>query len=288
MDIRNTLLCVSFSISCWEARKQDKKATREVATNHATDAKVGRYHKDLLPDAAEHEAILKIRNAWRVWHYDNTLPWGDDASRVLRSAAFLDYTQGYNAFKAQFDQACEDFYAAYPTLIAQAQLRLNTLFDARDYPDVSEVRRRFATRINTYPLPNANDFRVLDGITAEEAERLRAEAISGLEAQVTDAMKELWGRMHKVVAAVHERLAVPIGAPGATFRDSLLENVRDLLEVLPRLNLTGDSDIARMAVEMDGLARLEPDTLRASVDARAATAAKAAKLAQQMAVFVGG
>src|SRR3972149_290002 len=104
-NIRNQLLVVSLGISAWEARKQDKKATKEVADNHGTDSAVGRYHKDLLPAAAEHEAILKIRNAWRVWHYEHTLPWGDDAGRVLRSIDFLDYTEGHNEFKAQWDMA---------------------------------------------------------------------------------------------------------------------------------------------------------------------------------------
>jgi hypothetical protein len=35
-NVRNSLLTVHFSISAWEARKQDKKATREVAVTHGT------------------------------------------------------------------------------------------------------------------------------------------------------------------------------------------------------------------------------------------------------------
>ena len=86
-NVRHQLLCVQLNISCWEARRQDKKVNREVAEAHGTPTSVGRYHKDLLPDCEEHQAILKIRNAWRVWHYDQTLPWGNDGSRVIRSAA---------------------------------------------------------------------------------------------------------------------------------------------------------------------------------------------------------
>src|SRR5512143_3204328 len=98
-SIRNTLICVSFGISAWEARKQDKKATREVADAHGTDSGVGRYHKDLLPGAEEHAAVLTHRNAWRMWHYENTLPWGDDGMRVLRSSAFFDYAENYRKYQ---------------------------------------------------------------------------------------------------------------------------------------------------------------------------------------------
>lgn len=291
MNVRHALLTVSFSISAWEARKQDKKATREVALAHNTDTNVGRYHKDLLPDAKEHEAILKLRNAWRVAHYENTLPWGDDGGRVMRSASFLDYAEMYRNYKAQWDAALATFFDAYPTLVAAAELRLNTLFDPRDYPDVSEVKRRFAVRLNTYPLPNAEDFRIIDGIPPEEADRLVAEAVDGINARLNDAVKDLWGRMYKVVANMQERLSVPLdekgkAAKGGKFHDTLVTNVAELIELLPRLNLTNDPNIDAAAKAMMGLVQHPAETLRVSPEAREATRAKAAALAKKMAQYV--
>lgn len=291
MNVRNALLTVHFSISAWEARKQDKKATREVAEAHNTATSVGRYHKDLLPEAREHENILKIRNAWRVAHYENTLPWGDEGGRVMRSASFLDYAAMYRDYKAQWDAALEEFYAAYPTLVAQAELRLNTLFDPKDYPDLAEVRRRFAVRLNTYPLPDAEDFRIIDGIPPEEADRLVAEAVEGINARLNDAVKDLWTRMHKVVTNMQERLAVPLdekGKPqkGGKFHDTLVTNVAELVELLPRLNLTNDPEIARMATDMGQLVAFPAETLRVSPEARSATQAKAAALAKRMAQYL--
>ncbi len=285
-DIRNQLLCVGFSVSCWEARQQDKRATKEVADTHGTASTVGRYHKDLLPDATEHEAVVKIRNAWRVWHYENSLPWGDDSSRVLRSASFLDYAAGYADWKTKFETAVDVFCQAYPTLVAQAELRLNTLFDPKDYPEVEEVRRRFAVRLNVYPMPNAEDFRIIEGIPSEEAERLRAEAVAGLEAQVTDALKDLWTRMHTVVSAMSDRLSVPHGEKGGKFRDTLVDNIEELLERVPKLNLTGDPEIEKLSADMQALI-CQPETLRADPVVRAEKAAKAKALAARMSAYVG-
>lgn len=285
-QIRNQLLCIALNISCWEARRQDKKVNSEVAANHGTSTGVGRYHKDLLPDAKEHQDILKLRNAWRVWHYENTLPWGNDGSRVIRSAAFLDYTNEFREYKNKFEAACETFYAAYPTLVAEAEFKLNTLFEAADYPAVQAIKDRFNVRMTTYPLPNAEDFRIIEGIPPEEVERLRSEAVSGLEEQVTLAIKDLWSRLHTVVTAMQTRLEVGTDGKPLKFHDTLVSNIEDLLAKVPQLNLTGDPAITTMTEEMQALIAFQPATLREDLTVRSDVARKAADLAKRMACFV--
>lgn len=286
-NLRHQLLTVHFSLSAWEARKQDKRATREVAVAHGTDTSVGRYHKDLLPGSVEHEAIIKLRNAWRVWHYENTLPWGDEGARVIRSSSFLDYGAGYRTRNALWDEAIEAFIDVYPQAVAQAELRLNTLFDRGDYPDADEVRRRFAVRMRTYPLPDAEDFRIIDGIPPEEADRLVAEALDGMNARINDAVRDLWKRMHTVVDNMNQKLSVPHGAKGSAFHDTLVSNIGELVELMPKLNLTGDPVIAKFGEEMALLAAHQPQALRTQPDVREATRLKAAELAQRMAQYIG-
>ena len=285
-QIRNQLLCVALSISAWEARRQDKKVNTEVAQAHGTATGVGRYHKDLLPDAKEHQDILKLRNAWRVWHMDNTLPWADNGSRVIRSAAFLDYTTEYRNYKLKFEQACEAFYAVYPSLVAEAEFKLNTLFDAADYPPVEAIKHKFSCRLDTYPMPNADDFRIIEGISPEDAERLREEAVAGLNEQVTMAIKDLWSRLHTVVSAMQTRLEVGTDGKPLKFHDTLVTNIEDLLSKVPQLNLTDDPEITTMTDEMRVLIACSPTTLRDDMTVRTAVAAKAKSLAERMACWV--
>lgn len=285
-QIRNQLLCIALNISCWEARRQDKKVNNEVAANHGTSTGVGRYHKDLLPDAKEHLDILKLRNAWRVWHYENTLPWGNDGSRVIRSAAFLDYTNEFRAYREKFDAACETFYNVYPTLVAEAEFKLNTLFEAADYPQVQAIKDRFNVRMAVYPMPNAEDFRIIEGVPPEEVERLRSEAVAGLEEQVTLAIKDLWGRLHTVVTAMQTRLEVGTDGKPLKFHDTLVSNIEDLLAKVPQLNLTGDPAITTMTDDMRALIAHQPATLREDLTVRSEVARKAADLARRMARFV--
>ena len=286
-QIRNQLLCIVMNISCWEARRQDKKVNGEVAAAHGTAAGVGRYHKDLLPDAVEHQNILKLRNAWRVWHYDQTLPWGNDGSRVIRSAAFMDYAQGYRAYREKFEAACKEFYDVYPTLVAQSEFRLNTLFSAEDYPPLDVIKDRFSVRMTTYPMPDADDFRIIEGIPPEEIELLRESAVAGLQAQVTLAIKDLWTRLHTVVTAMQTRLEIGADGKPLKFHDTLVSNIEDLLAKVPQLNLTGDPEITAMTEEMQSLIAFEPATLREDLTARSEVATKARQLAARMACFVG-
>jgi hypothetical protein len=285
-SIRNTLLVVGLNISAWEARRQDRKVNKEVADAHGTASTVGRYHKDLLPAATEHEAVLLIRNEWRRWYYENTLPWGDDSGRVIRSFDYLDFALESQSYEQRWNAAVKDFLAAYPTLVAQAELRLNTLFDPNDYPSVQEVKNRFGVRLTTYPLPDAEDFRIIEGIPPDEAERLCKVAVEGLEAHLNEAITDLWKRMFKVVAAMQEKLVVPIGKPGGRFHDTLVDNISELVELLPRLNLTGSAEINAIADDMHELTRYPAEILRTSPEARDTTAARAAAIAERMKAYV--
>lgn len=285
-SIRNQLLIINLNISCWEGRKQDRKVSAEVAKSHAVSSSVGRYHKDLLPDADAHRAILKIRNAWRVWHAENTLPWGDNGARVIRSAGFMDYAAGYRGFKDLFDAACQNFYNEYPKLVAEAEFKLNTLFDAQEYPSVLNIKDKFRATMGTYPLPNADDFRIIEGISPEEAEQLRTQAVNGLNEQVTQAVKDLWGRLHLVVQNMSERLQFSDDGKPLKFHDSLVDNMRELLDRVPQLNLTGDPEIKRYSSEMQALLAFGPETLRNDIAVRSEVSAKAAELAKRMKCFV--
>lgn len=287
MNIRHQLLCVALNISCWEARRQDKKVNGEVAAAHGTSTGVGRYHKDLLPDAVEHQNILKLRNAWRVWHMENTLPWDNNGARVIRSASFLDYAAEYRAYKDKFETACEVFYRAYPTLVAQAEFKLNTLFDATDYPSVEFIKDKFSVRMTTFPMPNSEDFRIIEGIPPEEVERLQAEAVAGLNEQVTGAIKDLWGRLHGVVSAMSTRLEVGADGKPCKFHDTLVSNIEDLLSKVPQLNLTDDPEITTMTNAMRELIGYSPATLREDMTVRSEISVKAKQLAERMACFVG-
>jgi hypothetical protein len=77
------------------------------------------------------------------------------------------------------------------------------------------------------------------------------------------------------------------GKVEGTFRDSVVTNIREVLNLVPALNLTGDLNIAAFAdVVQVELANVSPNTLRDDDAIREATIRKAEIIAKQMSEFI--
>ena len=78
---------------------------------------------------------------------------------------------------------------------------------------------------------------------------------------------------------MRERLA----QPDAIFRDSLVTNARDVVEVLGRLNVTGDPRLEAMrATVAADLTQYDPQELRDAPAIREQTAARASEILSAM------
>jgi hypothetical protein len=119
-----------------------------------------------------------------------------------------------------------------------------------------------------------DDFRVRLG--EAEVAHIRAEIEARNAELVADANRDLWQRVQAVTRRLVERLSAFAVEPGSgirlhPFRDSLIENVRDLLDILPRLNITGDARIEQVRQDLARqVARHEPESLRQDPALRAA------------------
>ena len=274
-------MLVRVSISQWTARRHDAQATREVIENHGASSDAGRFNKALV-DPAALRPIQKIANEARTFHYSQTLPWGDDDSRILPAENYLEYTKALRDVTDRFDQAARDFAAEYPALIDRARVALNGLFRAEDYPNPGDILRRFAFSVSVSPLPDASDFRVSLG--AEETARVRAQIENDTQAAVAGAMRDLWDRLRDVIRHAADRLR----DRDAIFRDSLIKNIAELCALIPRLNLTGDAALAALADEAARtLGNQDPEDLRRSELARTATAKDADAILAKMAAYMG-
>ena len=97
-------------------------------------------------------------------------------------------------------------------------------------------------------------------------------------------MKDVWQRLYTVVQKAHEKLA----DPDAIFRDSLIENVKELCHILPRLNVADDEQLE--SLRLDALVKVgavKPDALRLDPDLRSKKAAEAKAIMDKMSGLFG-
>ena len=281
------MLC-TLSISTWSARKHDREASEEIATRHGAQADAGRYHKILLPKEAFAE-INEIVGDARREHYFMTLPWDDNGYRVLPAAAYLEHTQKMRELSARFTPAVDALALHFGQLVQEASVRLGGLFRPGDYPAPDELRSKFSFETKVMPLPDAGDFRVTLG--EEEKGRIKRQITAAVEASLQVASRDLWQRLYEAVSHLADRLSTyQVTEEGVEhpFRDSVVTNLVKLVNVLPKLNVTGDVELQRLSDQVRATLLVDPKDLRKSESVRTETAKAAAGIAQHMAAYMAG
>jgi hypothetical protein len=274
--IHKSSMLVDLGISVWTGRKLDKRVSDEIDLAKNAKTRAGNYHKHLLAGTEKLEQVQKISGAVRTWHYEQTLPWSDNGSRLLPMKNFFDYKNILGKFEQEFEQAVESFLQEYPQLVSAAAFQLGDLFNRAEYPDVSELRNKFKFRYAFMPVPESNDFRIETG---EEVKReLQEQYETFFNSKLNDAMKDVWDRLHETLSHMSSKLA-DASAPrvmkdGTTnytqiFRDSLITNAMDLCGLLTKLNVTEDPKLeqARKTLEI-AIAGVTPQDVRESDDVR--------------------
>jgi hypothetical protein len=279
--IQEKAMLVKLNISQWTGRKKDKKVTRETNAFYGASDASGYYSKALIPKEAV-KPISQVVSNTRTFHYENTLPWGENGERLLPSKNYLDYTRKMHEFSNQFDDQVRIFLETYPELIRRAQETLNQMFNQEDYPDILKLETRFAFTTQITPVPSAADFRV--DLARDEVSAIRRQIEHQARKAQAEAMASLWQRLYDVVAKMADRLE----EEGAVFRDSLVNNIKDLAALLPKLNIAEDPDLERMTEHVTRrLCTIPPDVLRRDPAARKETADQASAVLRRMDYFMG-
>ena len=280
-ELKQKAKLARLTITQFSGSKQDKAATDSVKEKFQTGNDAGRYNKSLIARDSI-KAVSSAANEARIFHYAQTLPWKDDGARILPAANYLQYSEGMRAKKATFQATVAKFIASYPDLIDEARTRLAGLFNASEYPDAANIVDKYSFDVQIDPLPQAADFRV--DLNSAEVEHIRKEIEARNNQAQAAATLDLWKRLNSAVSAMSERL----NDPKAVFRDSLVSNIEEITEIIPRLNLTDDPALNRLTEEARvKLTAATPEKLRTDINTRKETAKAADDLLVTMAAFMG-
>ena len=268
-SIASSAMLCELSISTWTGRKKDKRASEQVTSDNNASAGVANVSKKLLADCAELVAIQKLTANIRNMHYGMTMPWSDTGLRLLPTAQYFKYHEQMTAMQNEYESLVDTFLRDYDNEIINAQLKLGDLFDPFEYPTAESLRVKFGFRLSYIPLPDAGDFRI--DVGNEATEQIRTEYQSYYSRQLESAMNDVWKRLYEKLSNMSERLDYTDDSK-KIFRDTLVSNVTDMVELLNVCNVTGDSQMSAMANKLDEALRgITPDALREDQHLRAET-----------------
>ena len=280
MAITDKCMLIDLTVGAWEGRKLDKDASDRVTEEAQAVSGTARVNKLLLPKEVLDPILLK-RNQIRRFVYDKTVPWSDAGPRLLTRI-------GYQPFIQEFGQLVDEFYGERDTLLdryaaaqEQAEFRLGHLFDPADYPDASELRSKFFVKLEISPVPDAGDFRVaLDGEVVDE---IKAQMTDAIGARINAAMLSVWRRVEGMV----RHFATVTSNTEARFHASTVDNLMELIDILPSLNILDDPKLAQIGVRLrDELSGMDAKSLKKNAKQRSEAAAAAQAILDDMEGFM--
>ena len=244
VSIASSAMLVELSISQWSARKKDRNASDQVASSNGAKSTSVSVTKALI-DCEELKAIAKMVGQVRNnYHYPMTLPWSDTGMRLIPTAHYFDYAQRMSAYEQEFNQLVDDFVLLYDSKVQSAVNDLGALFDHSLYPSASEVRAKFAFRVNYMPVPEAGDFRV--DVASEQKDALSNHYQSFYERQIKAAMDKVWHDLYEALSHVSEKLDWSDDKDRKRLFASTFDNMNHLIRCLETCNFTNDPDMSRM------------------------------------------
>jgi len=269
-SITSSAMIVQVTISCWTGRKKDKSASATVTSQNYADKGTASVNKKLLGNCDELTAIQKFVANARNTNYDATMPWSDLGQRLLTMPVYFKHHPLLTGLQTEFYRMSDTFCNNYTWEISRAQARLGDLFRREDYPTEESIRSKFSFTISYIPLPDAGDFRI--DIGNEQQQVLKDHYSEYYSKQLVSAMNDVWQRTYKALSNMSERLDYSGNDKKKIFRDTLVDNVIDMVELLTVCNVTGDGKMTRMANKLDDALRgVTPDGLRQSESLRVET-----------------
>ena len=265
-------MLVEVNISNWVGRKKDKRASEDVVTQNHAAAGVANVNKKLLADSDNLRAIQQHVTATRSAHAHMTMPWSNSGLRLLPTAQYFKYQQTMTDMQNEFERLITNFLDSYNDEVIDVQMKLGDLFSRDDYPTTEDLKRKFGFSINYMPLPDAGDFRI--DIGNEALAEVKQQYSEFYAKQYSTAMNDVWTRLHKALTSMSDRLDYSSKEDKKVFRDTLVSNVTDMIELLRVCNVTNSTQMSAMADSLEeAMSGVTPDALREDDYFRAETKA---------------
>jgi len=254
---------VSLKGTTWKATVPSKKGTEATAETHGTTPEWVNTSVRLVRKAVL-SAPKKELGAARNYLDGKTvgpvsgktiggLPLWDNGRRILPNALNETVSRDLGEYRSRFFDRVDDLRAALPAAIDAARAENPDLFNEANYGSVDDIIERYTFSVEYDLIPDANDIRV--DASKEFVDSLRAE----VQGRSDRKLKEVTDKATATIISVAGHLADalenydPDKKGKSPFRDSTIDKVRDLIGVLPALNISGDARIEKARQDLIGV-----------------------------------
>ena len=245
----NTLLA-TLSINVYGNTKTDKKATKELTDQKGAQHGTLRVGKILLPKRMLYGPNHR-RTGTKAYFDAMTVPLDGYKGNLLPMDFYLEFVeemkQQERLFWTEVNKALTK--ENYDQARAEAKRNLGSSYNEDDYLTLEDLRKHYSFSWDIKPAPDMGNIKTLKvlGITPEAMDAMVNKAKASVEQSYKDATSRLWGRLHKRVNHLHERLADTDGR----LTVAVVENLKETVRLLGPLNVTKDKALEDMRAEVE-------------------------------------
>ena len=278
----NNAFIVRPFICVWTARKMDKAATKEAREAAGATLKAGvKVYKSVIAAEAL-DKVQQIASAAPMEHRKRTVPWAYDGPGAITAEGYAAYADTMETYKVHFYHSVERFLAVYAEERNNAREYLGNMFNETDYPTIEALRSKFAFSISAEPMPSASAFDV-QGLALEHVTAIKKGIAESNKSAMANANKAAWERVTQCVDMLKTRLNQYDNGTVSKFYDSWIDNISELAQLIPSINITGDVVLKDIAVQLKALTVHNADKLKENPALRSAIAKQAGALLEDIA-----
>lgn len=265
-NLAETTVCLTVSFGLLGNSRKVSNSAIEVDADKA----LIRVNKTLL-DSPELKAISQSDGEMRRRLYDLSLPF-DVGIYLLPNSLISSTVTELKAYRAKRSILVERFITTYESLRNDAQIRLRSLYNPRDYPSADVVRSKFYCEWEFLSFGKAPD--VLAAISPELLQEERDKQASKIQSAADNVVSMLYATFSDVITHLKDRLTPGDDGKPKVLRDTAVTNVLDTLRKIRDFQtVSNDSDLQTLA---DSCAKLlsgrNPDMFRESENLRSQVA----------------
>ena len=271
-SIVNNCMLVNLQIGVWTGHRLDREASARVTSEAHADADAARVNKHIIAKTAL-QPIVSAASSVRHHFYNKTLPWKDNGDRLLTRALYTDFMQEHNKLSDDFRRQVYLFIdLTYPQAVAHAEFRMGDLFNPSDYPTPTALARKFYVGLDIDAVTEAGDFRV--ELEKSELQVVQKSMQDAMQTRLTRAMQDVWERVEQRLSHFADKMG-----SDENFRRSTLENLEEIANLIPALNIVNDPRLELIGDEIRAvLVGHDPKVLRKRKEIRAEVADEAQRI----------
>lgn len=190
-----------------------------------------------------------------------TLPY-EGGYRLLPSPNIMDVQAMVTQVTKRISRAVkEDILDKLDYLKAEMRQAQGTLFKEEHFPQHNDLRQKYGVKFDLTTLPSSDTMgKFVNELGDAKVREYKGQIDKAMQAKLEMSMRDVWSRLYDAIKHLRDRLGEVAKGEGKRLSRSVVDDLSELVDLLPKLNITDDVQLNTLTQ------RVKDEILVADVD----------------------